>query len=56
MTTINTMNAITQTSNLIVQANTDASGVTSGMLIGALVIAVVLTGVVIGFTHWFMNR
>lgn len=56
MTTINTMNAITQTSNLIVQANTDASGVTVGMLIGALVAAVVLTGVVIGFAHWMLNR
>ena len=56
MTTINTMNAITQTSNLIVQANTDASGVTAGMLIGALVAAVVLTGVMIGFAHWMLNR
>ena len=56
MTTINTMNAITQTSNLIVQANTDASGMTTGMLIGALVAAVVLTGVVIGFAHWMLNR
>ena len=52
MTTINTMNAIAQTSNMIVQANTDASGVTVGMLIGA----VVLTGIVIGFAHWILNR
>ena len=52
MTTINTMNAIAQTSNLIVQANTDASGVT----VGAIVATVVLTGIVIGFTHWILNR
>ena len=56
MTTINTMNAIAQTSNLIVQANTDASGVTAGMLIAVIAGALVLTGALIGFTHWFMNR
>ena len=52
MTTVNTMNAIAQTSNLIVQANTDASGVT----VGAIIAAVILTGIVIGFTHWILNR
>ena len=52
MTTVNTMNAIAQTSNLIVQANTDASSVTAGILIGA----VVLTGIVIGFGYWILNR
>lgn len=56
MTTINTMNTIAQTSNLIVQANTDASGVTVGMLIAAIAGALVLTGALIGLTHWFMNR
>ena len=56
MTTMNTLTMINQSTNLLVQANTDASGVTAGVLIAAIAGALVLTGALIGLTHWFMNR
>ena len=51
-----TTNLIAQTSNLIVQANTNASNLTVGGFVAVIIGSLILAGLTIGFAHWLVNR